>query len=142
MIRAFDKKDYNAVYQLWRNTPGVGLRSMDDSREGIEIFLLRNPSTNFVAEEDGQIIGSALSGHDGRRGYLYHICVTEENRRRATGRQLVEHVITAMKAENITKLALVCFQKNETGNGFWRSHGWTERTDLNYYTVSISDDNE
>jgi ribosomal protein S18 acetylase RimI-like enzyme len=134
--------DYDAVYQLWKMTPGVGLRSMDDSREGIEQFLRRNPTTNFVTEEEGQIIAAALSGHDGRRGYLYHVCVAEGNRRRRTGRQLVEQVIEAMKAEKITRLALVCFTDNETGNRFWSRLGWTYRPNLNYYTIGINENNQ
>ena len=87
--------DYESVYQLWQNTSGVGLRSIDDSREGIERFVRRNPRTNFVAEEDGRIIGAVLSGHDGRRGNIYHLCVDGSHRRRGIGRQLVDKVIEA-----------------------------------------------
>ena len=142
MIRNFTMKDYEEVYQLWKSTPGVGLRSLDDSREGITKFIRRNPTTNFVAKEDGQIIGVALSGHDGRRGFLYHTCVDEEHRRRSVGKQLVEHVIASMKEEKITRLALVCFSRNESGNGFWSRLGWTKRVDLNYYTLSLDDSND
>ena len=142
MIRTFIMDDYDQVYQLWNRTPGVGLRSIDDSREGIAKFFRRNPATNFVAEEGGKIIGIALGGHDGRRGYLYHVCVEEVSRRRSIGRQLVENVIVAMKKEQITKLSLVCFSRNKTGDDFWGRLGWTKRSDLNYYTVSIDVNNE
>lgn len=142
MIREFTMNDYDAVYRLWKLTPGVGLRNMDDSREGIERFLRRNPTTNFVAEEAGQIIGAAFSGHDGRRGYLYHVCVEEGRRRRRTGKQLIDQIVEAMKAESITRLALVCFSDNEAGNSFWNGLGWTYRSNLNYYTISIIEDNE
>jgi ribosomal protein S18 acetylase RimI-like enzyme len=135
-------KDYDEVYQLWKRTPGVGLRNLDDSREGIAKFIGRNPATNFVAEEVGKIIGVALSGHDGRRGYLYHVCVDEAHRRRSLGKQLVDQVTKAMKTENITRLALVCFTQNEPGNGFWSRLGWTRRSDLNYYTLSINQNND
>lgn len=141
MIRIFTLNDYDEVYALWQRTPGVGLRGLDDSREGIAQFLKRNPTTNFVAEEDAKIIGVALSGHDGRRGYLYHTCVEEGNRRRSIGRQLVEKVTNAMRDEKITKLSLVCFTNNNSGNGFWNRLGWLRRTDLNYYTVSINNEN-
>lgn len=141
MIRIFTMSDYDDVYHLWKNTPGVGLRSIDDSKEGIEQFLRRNPTTNFVAEEDGRIIGAAFGGHDGRRGYLYHVCVAPESRRKATGRQLVDQVMEAMKAENITKVALVCKEGNALGNGFWNRLGWTMRKDLNYYTLDLNYNN-
>ena len=142
MIRHFTIKDYDEVYALWNRTPGVGLRSLDDSREGIERFILKNPNTNFVAVESGKLIGVTLSGHDGRRGYIYHTCVEEESRRRSIGRQLINEVIRAMKEEGITKLSLVCFAENEKGNNFWNSLGWSQRKDLNYYNVSINNDNK
>lgn len=141
MIRLFTIDDYEEVYQLWKSTPGVGLRTMDDSREGIERFLKRNPSTNFVAEEDGHIIGVVLGGHDGRRGYIYHTCVAETYRRRSIGRQLMERITEAMKDERITKLGLVCFAENNKGNEFWSGLGYEHRSDLNYYTISINEQN-
>lgn len=142
MIRLFAIEDYREVYQLWKKTPGVGLRSLDDSKEGIEKFLLRNPTTNFVAIENDRIIGAILSGHDGRRGYIYHACVEEAYRKKSYGRLLVEYVEDAMEKEKITKLGLVCYTRNVFGNPFWESLGWEKRADLNYYTISLNEDNE
>lgn len=131
--------DYESVYQLWQNTSGVGLRSIDDSREGIERFVRRNPRTNFVAEEDGRIIGAVLSGHDGRRGNIYHLCVADSHRRKGIGKQLVDKVIEAMKDEKITALSLVCFTDNETGNNFWSKLGWIKRPDLISYRLYLNE---
>ncbi len=142
MIQLFTMNDYDEVLELWRRTPGVGLRSMDDSREGIEQFLLRNPNTNFISTTDGQINGVALSGHDGRRGYLYHVCVDDNYRHKSIGRQLIEYVTEAMKSEKITKLALICYSENIPGNKFWSSLGWTKLADLNYYDLSMNKDNK
>ena len=141
MIRQFSMEDYSEVYELWRNTPGIGLRSIDDSKEGIECFLKRNPTTCFVAEEDGQIVGVILGGHDGRRGAIYHACVSEAYRRRSIARQLMDQVVEAMKNEKITRLGLLCLAHNETGNHYWTSLGWEQREDIHYYSVSINEDN-
>ncbi len=141
MLRNFTMKDYEEVVSLWRSSPGIGLRSIDDSEEGIARFVRRNPTTNFVAIEDNRIIGIIFSGHDGRRGYIYHTCVEQKYRQKSIGRQLIENVVNAMKAEGITKLALVCFTKNVLGNQFWSSLGWTLRTDLNYYNIDIIENN-
>lgn len=141
MIRPLTIDDYDEVYQLWKGTPGVGLRSMDDSKDGIRRFLGRNPYTNFVAEEDGHIIGVVLGGHDGRRGYIYHTCVDETFRRRSIGRELIERIIIAMKEERITKIGLICFAENNKGNEFWSGLGWEQRSDLNYFTISIDENN-
>ncbi len=137
MIRFFTEGDYDEVYKMWKDSPGVGLRSMDDSREGITRFIRRNPTTSFVAVENGRIIGSALGGHDGRRGYLYHVCVEESHRQKSIGRQLIQYVVEAMKAEKINRVALFCLKDNGLGNGFWSSLGWTERTDLNCFALNL-----
>ena len=68
MIRTMTMEDYNGVYELWTKIRGFGLRSVDDSREGVARFLRRNPTTSVVAVEDGRVVGSILCGHDGRRG--------------------------------------------------------------------------
>ena len=89
MIRTMTMEDYDGVYKLWTKIRGFGLRSVDDSREGVARFLKRNPTTSVVAVEDGEVVGSILCGHDGRRGCLYHVCVDEEYRRRGIGKAMV-----------------------------------------------------
>ena len=85
MIRLMTIEDYEQVYALWKKIKGFGIRSLDDSREGVERFLLRNPTTSIVAEVEGRVIGSILCGHDGRRGCFYHVCVAKEYRKRGIG---------------------------------------------------------
>ncbi len=135
--RIMDISDYKQVYDLWINTPGMGLNTTDDSEEGIARFLCRNPGTSFVAEDDGRIVGVVLAGHDGRRGYIYHTAVMEKYRNNNVGRRLVEHVMNALEKENISKAALVVFDRNESGNGFWEHLGFTVREDLLYRNRNI-----
>ena len=83
IIRTMAINDYGMVYDLWLNTPNMGLNNLDDSKEGIGKYLERNPRTCFVAEKDSKIFGVILSGHDGRRGYMHHTavkCVLKINR--------------------------------------------------------------
>ncbi len=133
--------NYEDICILWTSTPGMGLRNLDDSKEGIDKFLRRNPTTNFIAEEDGEIVGSILCGHDGRRGYIYHTAVDMRYRGKGIGKNLVNSVINALKREGINKATLVVFTNNEVGNGFWRSMGWEKREDLNYYNLSFKNEN-
>ncbi len=131
-IRKMTIDDYDEIYGIWINTPGMGLNTTDESREGIEKFIKRNPTTSFVAVDDEKVVGVIMSGHDGRRGYIYHAAVLEKYRGRKIATKLVEAVLQALKAEGITKVALVAFTRNEIGNKFWESVGFTERTDLVY----------
>ena len=139
IIRNMTLEDYDGVYDLWIHTPGMGLNDLDDSKAGIERYLKRNPFTCFVAEESGSIIGVILSGHDGRRGYIQHMAVELKHRKKGIATTLLEHVMEALKLEEINKVALVAFEKNEAGNSFWEKHGFTKRDDLIYRNKNIQE---
>ncbi|SHJ85295.1 GNAT family N-acetyltransferase [Hespellia stercorisuis] len=138
MIRTMTIDDYDEVYALWTKIRGFGLRSVDDSREGVERFLRRNPTSSVVAVKDGKIVGSILCGHDGRRGCLYHVCVDEAYRRHGLGKSMVVMAMEALKKEKINKVCLIAFAQNDIGNAFWNTIGWTERLDLNYYDFVLN----
>lgn len=140
-IRKMTINDYEDVYELWTNTSGMGMRSMDDSKEGIEKYLNRNPETCFVAEGENEIVGVILSGHDGRRGYIYHTSVKEEARNYGVGKALVNAAMEALRQEGINKVALVAFSTNELGNSFWEAQGFEERKDLVYRNKSLNNSN-
>ena len=136
-IRPMTIADYDGVYDLWISTPGMGLNTTDDSREGLARYLRRNPTTCFVAEEAGRIVGVILAGHDGRRGFIYHTAVRPEYRKQGIATQLVEQAMAALEQEGIHKAALVVFERNALGNAFWERIGFEERTDLVYRNRSI-----
>lgn len=133
--------NYEEVFKLWTSTAGMGMRNLDDSKEGISKFLKRNPTTNFIAVDNGKIVGVILCGHDGRRAYIYHTAVYKEYRGKGIGKRLVDKVMDALKHEGINKAALVVFNSNEIGNAFWSSIGWEKREDLNYYNLSLNNEN-
>ncbi len=141
MIRIMTMKDYNEVYALWKKIRGFGIRSIDDSREGVERFLKRNPTTSVVAVENDKIVGSILCGHDGRRGCFYHVCVDAEYRRQGIGKSMVVASMEALKEEHINKVCLIAFTRNDVGNAFWNTIGWTRRLDLNYYDFTLNEEN-
>ncbi|SCY06677.1 Ribosomal protein S18 acetylase RimI [Lachnospiraceae bacterium XPB1003] len=141
MIRAMTIDDYDQVKALWMTIHGFGIRSVDDSREGIEMFLKRNPDMSVVAIEDDRVVGAILCGHDGRRGCLYHVCVDEKYRMKGIGKEMVVFCMNALKSEHINKVSLIAFTKNDIGNAFWHCIGWTEREDLNYYDFTLNEAN-
>ena len=138
-IRIMTIDDYDQVYALWANTPGLGLNNLDDSREGIAKYLGRNPDTCFVAEKNARIVGAILSGHDGRRGTISHTAVAQSEQRQGIGAALVDAAMSALKSEGIHKVNLVVFAANEKGNAFWEKQGFTAREDLVYRNKAISD---
>ena len=131
--------DYDLVYSLWLNTPHMGLNNLDDSKNGIAVYLKRNPNTCFVAEKDGNIIGVILSGHDGRRGFIYHVAVAQSEQRHGIGTALVKTAMSALEREGINKVALVVLSNNEKGNAFWERQGFSSRSDLVYRNKAITE---
>ena len=138
MIRVMTIDDYDGVYALWKKIKGFGIRSIDDSREGVERFLKRNPTTSVDGDT---LIGAILCGHDGRRGCLYHVCVDEAYRRHGIGKDMVVYAMKALQDEKINKVSLIAFTQNDIGNAFWNTIGWTERLDLNYYDFTLNEAN-
>lgn len=78
-----------------------------------------------------------MSGHDGRRGFIHHTCVADEIRHNGIGTRLVNTALEALRAEGISKVALVVFGRNEGGNAFWEHLGFTARPDLNYRNKAL-----
>jgi ribosomal protein S18 acetylase RimI-like enzyme len=140
-IRVMTMDDYGQVYRLWKQIHGFGIRSIDDSKEGVERFLKRNPTTNIVAEDDGKIVGSILCGHDGRQGCFYHVCVDEKYRRQGIGKQMAVRAMEALQAEHINKVCLIAFTSNSEGNAFWKGIGWHCESNVNYYDFILNDEN-
>ena len=140
LIRPMTIADYNEVRALWLTIRGFGIRALDDSREDIERFLRRNPTTSVVACENGKIIGSILCGSDGRQGALYHVCVAEACRRRGIGTRMVGACMKRLRDMGINRVALIAFAGNGAGNAFWKQIGW-KRSDVNYYEFTLNEKN-
>ena len=138
-IRTMVLSDYDLVHSLWMSCAGMGLNNLDDSKAGIERFLKRNPHTCFVAENESDIVGVIMAGNDGRRGYIYHTAVKSKYRKQGIATALVEHTMMALKSLGINKVALVVFDRNESGNLFWEKIGFTAREDLIYRNKTIAE---
>ena len=129
---------YDEVFALMRRTPGVSVRDAD-SKEAVECYLLRNPGLSFIAEAEGRIVGCAMSGHDGRRGYLQHVIVDEAYRGRGIAYNLVTRCLDRLEAAGIVKTHLDVFVTNDLANRYWRRSGWTLRDDIYRYSFIRSD---
>ncbi len=141
IIRAMELEDYEEVFALWERIRGFAIRSVDDSKESIEVFLRRNPNTSMVALHGEEIVGSVLCGHDGRLGSLYHVCVDEAYRKQGIGSDMVTAAVEALEKEKISKVCLIAFTKNQVGNTFWKELKWQRREDINYYEKVLNQSN-
>ena len=104
-----------------------------------------NPNTCFLAlSEEGsgdesKVVGVILTGHDGRRAIIHHLCVHPSFRRQGIASQLVKEAEAALKKEGISKIFGLVFKDNDDANAFWERKGYSLRTNLNYRNKSLND---
>jgi len=137
--RTMTINDYEAAIALWSESEGVRIRDAD-SRQGIEKYLLRNPGLSFVAEVEGDLVGTIMAGHDGKRGYVQHLSVADSHRRLGIATQLVNHCLEALKNEGILKSHLMILPENRAAQKFWANQGWAYRSDILLYSYVNGDD--
>ena len=143
-IRPVIIDDYDDIYELWNSTDQSrrALNPVDDSRDGIAKYLKRNPDTCFLAYTDindtKKIVGVILTGHDGRRAIIHHLCVHPDYRRQGIARLLVQNAEDSLRKEGITKIFGLVFRDNAPANAFWEEQGYKLRTNLNYRNKSLN----
>jgi N-acetylglutamate synthase len=135
-LRAMTSADILPALALWGGCEGVGLSDSDDP-EQVTAFLHRNPGLSWVAVRGEEVVGAVLAGHDGRRGFLYHLAVRADERRAGLGRSLVAHAIAGLREQGLLKCQIVVFSANTEGNQFWARLGWQRRDDLKVYSVFL-----
>jgi ribosomal protein S18 acetylase RimI-like enzyme len=129
---------YPEVLALMRRTPGVSVREAD-SPEAAARYLARNPGLSFIAEADGRVVGCAMCGHDGRRGYLQHVVVEPDYRRRGIARALVERCLDGLAQLGIAKTHLDVLATNAGAHAYWANRGWQRRDDIQRYSFVRSE---
>lgn len=145
LLRNVTIEDYDLIYNLWISTEQSkrALNPVDDSHEGIEKYLKRNPNTCFLAFDElepDKIAGVILTGHDGRRAIIHHLCVHPDHRRKGIADMLVKAAEDALQKEGINKIFGLVFKDNDIANTFWESEGYSLRTNLNYRNKSLNPD--
>lgn len=125
--------DYDNVMSVWQEAEGMCLREAD-SKEGIGSYLLRNPGLSFVAESDDIIVGTIMSGHDGKRGYIQHLAVTHKHRRIGVASVLLKMCLAKLKDEGIIKSHIHVLRNNNLATDYWDNRGWKKRNDIEVFS--------
>jgi N-acetylglutamate synthase len=125
--REFVMDDYDGAIALWQSVEGVEICE-GDSREEIQEFLERNPRLSQVAEADGRIVGVAMCGHDGRRGWIYHLAVAAEYRGQQVGKRLLDACVAGLRSAGLKRAIILVAGDNPVGRDFWLRNGWEEIT--------------
>lgn len=134
-IRPMTAEDYDEIFAMWQMTTKRAL-SEADSRENIKFYLNRNPGMSKVAVADGEIVGTVLCGHDGRRGFIHHMAVKEDFRRHNIASKMAKAAIQSLQSEGIGKTHIFCYTNNNLGQSFWSALGWQKREDVFVYSYT------
>ena len=118
---------YDEVVALWNSCEGLGEAEPHDE---IDRFLRRNAGFSLIARDGKTLVAAALCGHDGKRGYLYHVAVSPTHRRQGIGEQIVRVCLDRLGAIGIVRCSIHLYIDNDDGEQFWLSTGWRRRTDL------------
>lgn len=133
IIREMTIEDYEEVYSMWLTTSRRALSKADEKPQ-MDMYLKHNKGMSQVAVVDGKIVGTVLAGHDGRRGFIHHMAVLPEYRRKHIGHSLAQKAIEKISEQGIDKTHIFCYQNNETGQNFWRDFGFEKRDDVFVYS--------
>ncbi len=122
-IRPCTRHDREAIIALWErvfpdNPPHSAPAHNFDAKFAMGDDLL------FVATDQGSVIGTAMAGYDGHRGWLYAVAVLPEYRRRGIGTDLVLHAINTLRATGCIKVNLQIRDTNTAVRGFYESLGF------------------
>lgn len=139
--REMDISDYAQVAALWSETEHMLLRDAD-SEQSISHYLIRNPGLSYIAQRDKVIVGCVLVGTDGRRGYLQHLAVSNEERGSGIGKHLVSLSINALAQIGIAKTHLFVANDNLKAQAFYHSQGWHPRDEVRMFSFNSSSNSE
>src|SRR5437764_15115950 len=117
--------DYDAAVELWSRVEGLDVAEGDD-RESIRRFLGQNRGLSRVATDGSTIVGAVLCGHDGRRGYIYHLAVDPAYQGRQLGKRLVEECLAGLRRAGLERANILVAKDNPRGRDFWRRTGWED----------------
>ncbi len=121
VIREYRSGDGDRLRALWA---AADFTAVGDDDASLRAFAQRNPGTFLVALQGGEVVGSALGGWDGRRGWIYHVTTAQRLRRSGLGRRLVRQIEDVLRARGCRKVNVIVRDGNTDGTRFWEAMGY------------------
>ena len=122
-VRLFREEDRAAVVQLW-NEVFPHPPPWNDPETDISRKLLVQRDLFFVAASGGHLVGTALAGFDGHRGWVYYVAVHPEQRRRGVGRALMAEVESVLATRGCHKVNLQVRSTGRDAVAFYERLGY------------------
>lgn len=129
---------YKGILEVWKESNELEL-TLGDSKPALKKYLERNPDMSYVCIEkkNYSIVGTILCGHDGRRGYIYHLAVKKDYRGKSIAKTLLKKSLSSLKRSGMERCIIMVKSYNDTGNDFWDKIGWNRRKELIMFSKSL-----
>jgi ribosomal protein S18 acetylase RimI-like enzyme len=136
ITRSFQISDYEAAVELWTSAEGVEV-SEGDSKDEVAHYLRRNPDLSRVADDSGRLVGVAMCGDDGRRGYIYHLAVHPDYQQKGVARRLVAECLEGLRSRGLKRALILVSADNPSGQAFWERCGWESVPEVNVMGMDL-----
>ncbi|MEA5454885.1 GNAT family acetyltransferase [Sinomonas sp. JGH33] len=124
ILRPFAEADRAAVVALWHE---AGLtRPWNDPHKDIDRAVKTWPDLFLVAEEADAVVGTAMCGYDGHRGWIYYLAVAPSRQGRGIGRTLIAEAEVRLTELGCPKVMLMVRRGNEQAHAFYGGEGYAE----------------
>jgi ribosomal protein S18 acetylase RimI-like enzyme len=121
-IRELDESDLTAAVDLWRAVDLV--REWNDPAGDFRGALVGATSAILGAEVDGVLVGTAMVGYDGHRGWLYYVAVSPSLQRQGMGSALTQAGEEWLSARGAHKVQLMVRRGNDDPRLFYSELGY------------------
>lgn len=130
--------DFDEVATLWKEELGL---SPNDTKDSISVYLTRNENMSYICKSDpgNEVVGAILAGHDGRHGYIYHLAVKKDHRRKGIASKLVDLSKAALQKEGLLRINIGISTGSTEAESFWKKCAWRKLENLDMYSMSITD---
>jgi ribosomal protein S18 acetylase RimI-like enzyme len=122
-IRVYKKEDERAVVKLWREV-FADAPSWNDPATDIRRKLAIQRDLFLVAAVDSAVVGTAMAGYDGHRGWVYYVAVNPKFRNQGIGRALMDRVEQDLGKIGCPKLNLQVRASDDEVLAFYRKLGY------------------
>ena len=122
-ITSYEDSHFDGVARLWEAVfPGDP--PWNRAEQAIPEKLAVQPELFLVAEQDGDVIGTAMAGYDGHRGWLYSVAVRPDLQRNGIGSALVAEAEKRLATLGCRKVNLQIRAGNDAVAAFYRRHDY------------------
>jgi ribosomal protein S18 acetylase RimI-like enzyme len=121
-IESLSPSDFDAAVALWHD---AGLtRPWNDPMADLRRAVAGPSSTVLAGHDAGELVATAMVGHDGHRGWVYYVAVTPDRRGRGHGRAIMRACETWLSARDVPKIDLMIRTENHEVIAFYAALGY------------------